>query len=153
MIGTAPSRTVVLVALVASAAVLSGCLGVGVESADDIVVENDDDTPHEVTLVFDRGRSYDTENGTVTVEADSRKHLDGFIPHSDTNYPFYLHVFVDGTYVNTTAHQWEGDLRLVLDGDEVSANYSAPLPDSEAKRHFGNDSALGTDTADRSTTQ
>jgi len=134
------SSVVLLVALVGSAAVLSGCVGFGNEASDHVVVANDDDTPHEVTLSLDRGRSYDVENGTVSVAADGRGRLDGFLPPSDYPYPFYLHVFVDGVYVATTSHEWKGDLRLTVDGGEVSANYSATLPDTRPERRFGNGS-------------
>ena len=91
-----------------------GCLG-GVSSSDgDIVVRNQDTTQHHISITIDRGPSYDYSNNSEIIEAGEKKRLSGVLPRTDTTYPFYLYIYLNGRHVNTTGHQWDQEIILTI---------------------------------------
>lgn len=95
----------------------SGCLG-GLSSSDgDIVLKNQDSVQHNISITIDRGPSYDYINGSEIIEPDKEKRLSGILPRTDTTYAFYLYIYLDGEYVNTTGHQWDQEIILTIHQD------------------------------------
>ncbi|MFC7193635.1 hypothetical protein ACFQL4_01660 [Halosimplex aquaticum] len=108
-------------------------------------MRNDDDAAHEVTVEFDRGRSYPVRNWTRSVESGATASIDGVLHSSDWPYGFFLHVFVDGDHVNTTSHRLDGDVTLVVgESGDVTANATEVLTDERPKRRYGTESGRST---------
>jgi len=92
----------------------TGCFG-GVSGSDgDIVVRNQDVTQHHISIAIDRGPSYNYSSSSEMIEADEKKRLSGVLPRTDTTYPFYLYIYLNGKHVNTTGHQWDQEIILTI---------------------------------------
>jgi len=77
-----------------------------------VVVVNEDDEAHQVTVTLDRGSGYDTPTGSLSLDAGERGQIRSFISESDWNYPLLLHVEIDGEYVESTRHLGFDDVTL-----------------------------------------
>jgi len=100
----------------------------------DVVVRNDDDREYDVTVTVDRGPAYDDRTLSASLDANGEHGFGNALPRTDTSYPFYLSVSLDGEFVGTTEHQWDSEVELTIRDGEVFADEETSVAEFTPER-------------------